>query len=268
MGQKSNILTLRSNFLNLSITVYNNKLFVPLHQILENFILSFKIKGAWLFEPILNVHGGSAFLNSTLFYKTNKISFYKKRFCKKKIFVKNSFFTKILNPYISKLNIKNLIFSFRNLNSYINSKFIGFLYSKTNKYIKTIFSRQFNLYLDFLKITSLFFFGKLKSKTFFYFISLIFKNIPKRLHNRFLFFLKNYFNLLIFKIPTIFISLAKPKGLKCIINGRLQGKPRANQMIIVEGSIPNQNFSKNVSLTVLHVYTKLGAFGLKFYSHL
>jgi ribosomal protein S3 len=56
-------------------------------------------------------------------------------------------------------------------------------------------------------------------------------------------------------------------GIKFIIQGRLQGKPRASNNIILIGSVPTQAFQKNIDYSLNHIYTKLGAFGIKLWIH-
>jgi hypothetical protein len=150
------------------------------------------------------------------------------------------------------------------LNKFNDSKLILFLYEKTNRYLKTLFGRQFNLYLDFLKISSLLINDLINPSVFLFILSLIFKNISKRNHSRFFSFIKFYFNLVIFGLTGFPLLSRCIKGLRLNISGRLQGKPRSSNIFLSEGSLPMQSFSKNSFSFNKTVHTKLGAFGLKF----
>ena len=127
------------------------------------------------------------------------------------------------------------------------------------------FQRTFNLFIDFIKICSLFCEGKVKSKAFLLFINLIFKSISKKSHIRFLSFLKDLFYTIIHRSP--FISkIAKNNpilGIKFMIAGRLRDKPRASFYCIHEGSLSTTCLSSHLDYSKTHVYTILGVFGFK-----
>jgi hypothetical protein len=269
MGQKSNLLTVRRNLINLSLNEINTKVYLNLFKLLENLTNSFLVKGAYTFQSTINITSNQCFLNFKLFYKTLKINLYRKRkFRRRRLKYrrvnKKERLLLLLSPYFNLLRVNTFIFSFYNFNKFVNKKFVLFIYKKTNKFIKQVFSRQFGLYIDFLKVTSLLLQNLVGPKVFLDMISSIFKNIDKSKHSRFFSFLRNLFTLL--------ISIHRPlkkniKGIKFVIRGRLQGKPRASTRIILLGSVPAQTFKKEIDYVLTHTYTKLGAFGMKLWMH-
>ena len=52
-------------------------------------------------------------------------------------------------------------------------------------------------------------------------------------------------------------------GIKFIVNGKLQGKTRADSSCIQVGAVPAQTLDKNIDFSMLHVYTLYGAFGFR-----
>jgi len=122
-----------------------------------------------------------------------------------------------------------------------------------------LFVRRFKLFIDFLKIVSLFEQKKVKTEVLLFLLGQIFKILPKRKHNIFLIFLKVLFTSLINNVSTKNSIL----GLKFIVNGRLKGKPRSTSAIILVGLVPVQSLSKDIDFAKLHVNTILGVFGFQ-----
>jgi hypothetical protein len=76
-------------------------------------------------------------------------------------------------------------------------------------------------------------------------------------HNYFLNFLKRAL-LLIIKSRFSFI-----KGFKLIINGRLNGKPRAKNKFLIVGKVPLQSINSKVDYSTSVSYSQYGTFGFK-----
>ena len=92
----------------------------------------------------------------------------------------------------------------------------------------------------------------------------IFRILPKRKHTRFIYFLKILFKTIIENdLNKGDNQTLKIKGIKFIINGKLQGKTRADSSLIQLGSVPIQSIGKDVDFSRLHVYTMYGAFGFQ-----
>jgi len=119
-----------------------------------------------------------------------------------------------------------------------------------------LFVRRFNLYIDFLKLTTLLSTSFIETSSYLYILVQIFKNLSKKSHNNFMFFIKLLFKLLINLKFNIL-------GLKLEISGKLKGKDRSSSAIIKEGRISTQTIDSNVTYAKSSVYTSLGAFGLK-----
>lgn len=79
----------------------------------------------------------------------------------------------------------------------------------------------------------------------------------KKQHNFFLSFIKKVLTLL---INTQFSVI---KGVKIIISGRLNGRPRARKTILEIGNVPQQSIEKETDYSEGVAYTKNGTFGVK-----
>ena len=53
------------------------------------------------------------------------------------------------------------------------------------------------------------------------------------------------------------------KGIKFKINGKLKGKMRASNNLITYGKIPNQSIGINIEYSLIHTFTRYGAFGMQ-----
>jgi hypothetical protein len=196
---------------------------------------------------------------------------YKKKSVNRKLVFTKAINTEILlnlfKNSLSKFNNNVLILNIKNLNILVKKSIFLFFYKKMKKFIKTIFSRRFNLFIDFIKFSSFFSQSKINSDSYLYLLGQIFKVLPKRKHSRFIFFLKLLFKMIVEKAPAYFdkqnLKTIKIKGIKFIINGKLQGKTRADSISIQVGSVPIQSIGKNVDFSRLHVYTIYGAFGFQ-----
>ena len=152
--------------------------------------------------------------------------------------------------------------NFKNLNKTLNKHVVVYFYEQVRRFNSILFSRRFNLFIDFIKFTAFFVESKINSDRYLYLLGQIFRILPKRKHSRFLFFLKFIFKTVVdlntrTKIPSSI------RGVKFLINGKLQGKTRASSSSIQVGSVPIQSLDKNVDFSRLHVYTLYGAFGFQ-----
>lgn len=263
MGQKSNLLTVRSNFINpLSLSSTNSKTFIHYLKFIKFIEFLMLQKNIVLLSTNINQSANILYINLALFYKSAKILFFKKKKTyklNKKIITFQSFKT-LIDDSFPNFFLTKTVFSVINLNAKINKKMLIFFYKKLKKFSNTIFIRRFNLFIDFLKICSLLMQNKINSKIFIFFINLIFKNLSKKFHSRFFFFLSFLFKLLIFDFSKKFSKSIL--GIKFIIRGKIKGKPRSSTEIIKEGCIPTQNLSKNIDFAKTHSYNRIGAFGL------
>jgi hypothetical protein len=273
MGQKSNLLTLKKSNNYLDILSYNSKNGIQILLFLKNFEFLLKKKNVWISKKSLNFSGNCCYFNLVLFYCSRKISFFRRKglvLKQKKNFtlsLKKKSLNKMFNVF-NKLRQNLFCISTINSNKLINKEISLFIYLKTKRFVNLIFARRFNLFIDFIKITSLFLENKVSSSFYLHLLSQIFKSLSKKLHNRFIFFLKYIFHLLIIDINNEKKKIVSNiKGIKFIINGKLSGKPRASSYCIQEGSIPNQSIDKNIVFAKQHTYTLLGAFGLKIWVH-
>jgi len=125
------------------------------------------------------------------------------------------------------------------------------------KFSTVLFSRGFNLFIDFLKIVTLVDQNKINPKVFLLVLGQIFRNLTKKKHTKFIFFIKTIFDNLILSESNNVI------GIKLVINGRLMGKTRASTVKIERGSLSLNTVNSGCISEKMHVYTLYGAFGFK-----
>ena len=271
MGQKSNTLTLRKQSIDTNALSLNSVMLLNSLRLLTYLNYIFNKRGVMIMAESLNVVNNQLYIKLDLFYKSFKISSYKNKI---KSQLKE---TTVLNKYLNLLKVFNTFkkssqtlikISTKTLNKNINSKLIILLFSKTKKYIGNIFSRRFNLYLDFLKLSNLYILNFISTKQYLILIGQVFKFVPKKSHSKFIAFLKNLFQLFILesKSNNKLLSSESSKailGVKFIISGKLQGKARSTISFIQEGSIPIQTIFTNIEYFQVTTFTLLGTFGLK-----
>ncbi len=124
------------------------------------------------------------------------------------------------------------------------------------KFKRNLFARRFNLFYDFVKLSSLFLNKDIDINTYCNILGSIFKYLPKRSHAKYFLFIKTLMSTLI-KFPG-----SKIKGIKVVMNGKLKGKLRASEFKTSRGEIEIQTISANNDLSQVHIHTLYGAFGL------
>jgi len=269
MGQKTNVLTLRKIKPELNLLSENSKSFLYGFKFLKNFEKLLLGKGILLIDKALNFENKQIFLNLTAFFRSSKTINYKRKGLRQKqkysMKLSNPFFSFFIDKQLSLFPNNLVIVNFKNLNANLNKRIVGFFYNIVKRFLGFLFARRFNLFIDFLKLSSLFSEIKISSNSYLYVLGQIFRILPKRKHNRFLFFLKVIFTAIVKDLSNSIneVPSSSIKGIKFIINGKLQGKTRADSRCIQVGSVPIQTITKNVDFSRLHVYTLYGAFGLK-----
>jgi hypothetical protein len=265
MGQKSNLTTVRNFLKSINLFTYSKQEFLIGFNFLENFNRFCNLNNNIIVKPNLNFIGSQMYLTFSLFVRSAQIKKIKKRLKIKRNKLKfntyflNYFFNSLLKHLkflkINLLNVKVIL-----LNNYLISekKFLRFLYLRIQFFRDSLFPRRYNLFFDFLKISSLFIARKIPAQTFLFFLGQIFKFIPKKKHNRYFSFIKKIFNLMFGYDKSIL-------GLKLLIGGRLKGKLRKKKIFIQTGKIPVQTIAQDIEFTRLHVFSKYGVFGFKFW---
>jgi hypothetical protein len=161
-------------------------------------------KNIFLLKVNFNFSGNVSFLQLVLFFRTSKIKNYKKIF-------KSSKKTKNITKFYHLLSFQSLVFAqlrklkknciFLNIvnsNLKIKPPLIKSLYNRLKRFNNTLFSRRFNLFFDFLKLTSLFIQSQLNATSFLFLLGQIFRQLTKKKHAIFLFFCKTLFSEIIF----------------------------------------------------------------------
>lgn len=182
--------------------------------------------------------------------KKKKRSFLLKRASKKVLW------TKTLSTLTKNLPSNNLIVhKITLLNKQINMKIVRIVHSKLKFFKKMLFSRRFDLYYDFLKLTSLLITRKVKIGVYNIILGKIFKYLMKKSHNKFFNFLK--------KLSYLVTKSSSIEGIKFVINGKLKGKLRAKSFKLEIGKIGIQTITSDIDFSKVHINTLYGCFGLK-----
>lgn len=268
MGQKSNLITLTKHTTSLNFTNINSKIFIANLRFMFLFELLLKKKNINLFKYNIIMSNNLIFLNIFIFFRSKKIINLKKNkiIIKKNCFIDKYFKIKKLLNVLYGSNRQNLFYlTCHNLNFKINKNLLVLFYNKLKRYRFIYFQRVFNLFIDFIKICSLLCTNLIAGKNFLFFLSLIFKSVSKKLHNRFIYFIKNLFNMIIRE--ALHFSLQNKnlviKGVKFIVSGRLRDKQRSSFICLQEGLIPISNLKSGVDFSKMHVNTIYGVFGFK-----
>jgi hypothetical protein len=268
MAQKSNLLTIRKkNFI--QIITHNTKVWVVFLSFLENINRLFYLKNVSVCNYFFGTENNLVFLELFLYFNVSKKLQLEKKIKRAKFNVvqilciskllKQLNYLQRLNFYIIKLNI---------LNTHVNVYVFNRFYSKIKFFLSTLFARRYKLFIDFLQFASLFFCGKINLKVFISVLGRIFQYLSKRLHGRFLSFLKAVFG---FFVETFFkkrrrgvsVFTSSIRGIKFLLNGKFRGKNRSTSKLMHVGQIPTQSISKNIVFDSCFVHTLYGAFGLK-----
>ena len=271
MGQTSNVLSLRLQNQNINLLSEEKNNFFYCFNFLNILQKSLSNKNVLLTNYNLNFFQNSLFFNLTVFFRTVKTKKYKLLLTnKKKIQLNNLYINqklKINTIFLNQFCLlkKNLnIVTVKNLNKEINPRLIKFVYIQFKRNLNILFSRRFNLFIDFIKMSSLFIEKKINSKNYLLLLSQIFRLLPKKKHTRFFFFIKELFTKIIKKKTNL---KKKILGMKFLVNGKILGKLRSSSKLISVGSIPIRTINADILFSQNHVYTLYGAFGFKLWVH-
>lgn len=256
MGQKPT-----SNF---AILTLNNKKFVYTLNFLNYWNFLLVKKGVLSVYTKIHFVENKLFLNYSFFFRTSKIKEYRKKLTGNT--GKKSYQNKLLYNFLLKefkfLGVNLFAFKITTLNKLINSKTLVFLYFKNKQFIGKIFTRRLHLFLDFIKLESLFLNNLASTSSMLTLLAQIFYVLPKKKHNHFVRLLK-----LNSRFISRYVDHSLLKGIKFVINGKLKGKTRSSSTTISFGEIPIQTVSKCVDYSKVHVFTKYGVFGFKLWAY-
>lgn len=234
------------------------------NQFLINYNLQKSIKSLFLNkgllcnEPIVLKQSGLYSFCLPVFYRTKILLKYRKKFKLYRTYEKNTVFQNYIKRILENKNLQ-IFMQFFCLNRVIDKKYIRQDYEFYKPYKNLLFVRNYNLWLDLIKTTNLLTLKVIGVESYLYLLSLLFRHLNKRKHNRFILFVSNLFEHILKVYPD------KVKGLKLVISGRLQSKPRSSIVKIEKGTLNLTSKKSNLLLSQMHVYTLYGAFGLKLY---
>lgn len=238
------------------------------------------MKGVWTLKNFFSLDTNLVFINFFLYYQNSITSKYKRKIKKKNsAFVLSTYsknFSTIFRKYIDKLGYNLYMLRVVNLNALVDKQKMPFLFDCLKSFSSSIFARRYNLFLDFIKMTILFFDNYIDLSGYIKVWVRIFKYLSKRLHGKFFFFVKKTIESLIllnkkkFRKQKIFKNKIQfcLHGIKFLLTGRIRGKFRASSTLIQIGSVPTQTLNKNIDFASSHVNTLYGVFGLKIWSYI
>ena len=263
MGQKANLLTIRKTRTQTNLLTSNPKLFIYGLIFLKFLEKLLRKKKVLLVSKEMNFEANKCFLKCSVFFKASKLSQYQQ---KHKLKNQPSTSQFCLNTLIHKhfvlFNNNFIQISFINLNKSLKKEPLRIGYLKIRRFLTSLFSRRFNFFIDFVKLSSLFVLNKISVESFLFLLGLIFRPLPQKKHNMFLIFSQLLFSSFISNKIT-HTSEKQILGVKFLINGRLKGKPRANATTLLVGSVPVQSLEKDIQFSKLHVNTIYGVFGFQ-----
>jgi hypothetical protein len=156
----------------------------------------------------------------------------------------------------------SVVVNFYNLNKKVCSQVSKIFYQKFKRYLKLLFSRQNNLFFDFIKVSVLFVNKKITVYNFLVLLGAIFKSLHKKKHNFYLYFLKDLFNEFL-ELKSFFRYENKIKGIKFLVNGKNSGKLRSSKAKLILGSVPIKTIRNDIVYRQYNVQTLHGSFGFK-----
>nr|NP_038187.1 ribosomal protein S3 [Synura synuroidea]AAF36953.1 ribosomal protein S3 [Synura synuroidea] len=263
MGQKSQKQTLQklNPILQLNSNIYLYKNLIYIDNSFENIFLNLNI---YLILKQIDFSTNKINLNLILFIFSKKINFFKKKLNQNKLKNLSNFcLINILKKKLLLLKVNLIIIKLKIINTLVNKLNLIYLYKICKKFINSLFEKRFTVFLDFLKIVTLFNFSLIKLNLFTYILINIFKRLHKKKHTRFIAFIKIICS---FLIKNKFSN--NILGIKIVLNGKLRGKVRSNTIIISKGSIPNQTLKKRIDFNQADIFTKYGVYGIKIWVNL
>lgn len=254
MIRSKNTKVINSNFISFS----NNFKFV------ETFLRALEKKNVLVSSISFSQSSNMVSLRMGIFFSSNYIRLRKLRFNKLKLKKQKDqrSLHKFKNLFFDNLNVLRInLFSFvvKNLNNNIQPNIVKYFYLKLKRYIKILFSRRFDLFLDIIRLTALLVKKEVSLSIFLFVLVKIFCTLSKKKHNQFFFFIRDLFKSITY-LKSKYIDI---KGIKFILNGKFKGKPRAKKNKIVIKSVPIQTMKSNILFSKKHAYSLYGVFGFK-----
>lgn len=272
MAQKANLTSIRKlDFIN-STPNLNNQIWLLSNQFLKIISQVLKRKDVLIAHKTINFNGSSVLINLSVFFKITKLKkisrFLSFRKLQTKYQVNNPVFKNFVLFVFQAYKVSSLNLKFRILNFFVQKRLTKFFGNRLRKYLKTLFSRRLKLFVDFIQILSLYVKNYVNTKFLLYNIAVIFSRLKKQRHSKFLKFIKELFTLIIFKLPTTLKKKSnKIQGVKILIKGKLRGKTRKKNKVIVLGVIPTQAINLQIEFAKTFVVTSYGVFGIKFWTY-
>lgn len=198
----------------------------------------------------LSLRGNFFFLEPVIFFRYKRIKGYQKKRGKKN---KNTFL-KVFCSQLKFFKANQILVKTHNLTKKVSFNTALAFLKHFKRFKNVLFSRRFDLFSDFINLSSLFIKGLLSCAAYLILLKEIFSIILKKKHTQYFLFI----HLLLKKLIKGSIL-----GLKFSIAGRLKGKPRANTLKILAGKISCTAQKNHLQYSKIHAFTRYGVFGLK-----
>lgn len=255
MAQKSNLLTIRFPNKSLNLDINNPTKFLKTYKVLMYLKQSLEKKGITLDYYLVKEEKTNCFIKLKIFFGTQKLLKYKTLLRSKRL---NDFKQDFIKNLIRKIsNYNTTVSDIVILNHYLDNKQTKNYFNEFRKFKNVLFSRQFSLFIDFIKLTTLFTNRKISTEIYLNILGKVFKVLPKNKHARYFFFINQLLKVI---IEDPYNSI---QGIKLQINGKLKGKLRSSSEQISQGNLSTSSISKNINYSQIHIYTIYGSFGIK-----
>ncbi len=271
MAQKGNLQTIRKKN-RVELVLENTKTWITFYKVISNLGRAFFRKNVSLTKYYAGIDGSRLNLFLVLFYFTRKILYFKRKLSKKRgkrsvLERKKSNMSETFGKLFNIYNLNQYQVKAQVINRYVRKNIVHFLFARFKRFRFNLFARRLHFFYDFLKITALFLTNRVELKFFIQLWTRLFKNISKRLHNKFISFAKLAFSSFL-KMPYSVTSVCKYRflGAKFILSGRIRAKGRASSKLIKVGTFRPQSISKPTEYISAHINTLYGIYGIKLWT--
>lgn len=268
MGQKAILSTLKETTKNLtSSLIFKNSKFLKTQNNLTLVVTRLLlIKKVLVIKKTISTNCNKLVLNLSIYYRNSKVNNLKKKLKDDKVLGNSAkkFFETLLKNN-AKMHSDNFIqIKLSIINQYLNKKLVSIFYLRFKRFEKILFSRRSEVFLDFIKLTSLLYCSFVPVSSYLTVLTDIFKFLPKSLHSRFFLLVKVLINILTKNVKTKKLTIPSDiKGIKLNIKGKLKGKLRKSSISTQKGRVPSQSINHHTEFSRLHVTTRIGVFGFR-----
>jgi hypothetical protein len=165
MGQKANLLTVRKTRTQTNLVTSSPKLFIYGLLFVKFLEKLLRKKNVLLVSKEINFEANKCFLKCSVFFKASKLSYYQQKQKLKKQQAAGKFcLNTLIHKHFALFDNNFIQISFVNLNKSLKREPLRAGYLKIRRFLTSLFSRRFNFFIDFFKLSSLFGFSHFTKK--------------------------------------------------------------------------------------------------------